>query len=119
MCVYVSVCKYVHVSASAPRVQKRVSDPPELELQWFVVMSCLTWILGTKLRPLQKQSTVITTETSLQRRTFHLTSFVNYCVDTGGVHRTHPETICEYAATSNQGHHGRGNTFNWLKLQRD
>ena len=44
------VCAY-HVSADG--VQKRVSDPLELELQ--AVLSRLTWVLGTNLESLQEQ----------------------------------------------------------------
>lgn len=40
-----------------------VSDPLELELH--LVVSCLTWVLGTKFRSLQKQQVFLTTELSL------------------------------------------------------
>jgi len=43
-----SLCDYTHVSAGTHRGQKRASDPLALEIQ--VVVSFLTWGLGTKLR---------------------------------------------------------------------
>lgn len=44
VCVY-DVC--VNMITGTPRVQKRDSDPLELELE--VVINHLTWVLGTKL----------------------------------------------------------------------
>lgn len=41
ICICVSVCIYVHMSAGAHRGQKGASDPPELELQ--EVVRHLTW----------------------------------------------------------------------------
>lgn len=43
MCVFVQ-----HIHAGAHRIQKRVLDPLELELQ--AVVSHVTWVQGTKLR---------------------------------------------------------------------
>lgn len=42
----VSVWGYVHMCAGACVDQMRVSHPPEL----LAVLSCLMWVLGTKLR---------------------------------------------------------------------
>ena len=47
----VYVCLYVHyVCAGVHRGQKSMWYIPDMKLQ--VVMSCLTWVLGTKLGPL-------------------------------------------------------------------
>ena len=51
-----------HVSGVAHRGQKRTLDLLELDLQ--VVISHMTWVLGTKL--LQKQYVLLTTELFLQ-----------------------------------------------------
>lgn len=48
--IYMDFCflkKYGYVNAGAPRGQKRMSVPLELELQQAV--SCPTWVFGTKL----------------------------------------------------------------------
>jgi hypothetical protein len=45
------------------RGQKRALDPLELELQ--MVVSCLVWMLGTKLGPLEEQPLLLTPEPSL------------------------------------------------------
>ena len=50
--MYIYVC--VH---GAYGHQKRVSETLELEMQ--VVMSCLTWVLGTNLGPLKEQDVII------------------------------------------------------------
>jgi hypothetical protein len=42
------MCEYVHLCVATSEVQKRSSDPLEIELQ--VVVSHLTWVLGTELR---------------------------------------------------------------------
>lgn len=47
MCVFVSVCLYVHTYASASGDQKRMWSPLEQELQAFV--SPLTEVLVTEL----------------------------------------------------------------------
>lgn len=48
VCLCVSVCEYVHVSAHVLKVHKRELDPLELELQTAV--SCLTCVLETELQ---------------------------------------------------------------------
>lgn len=45
MCICVWI--YAFVSADAHDVQKRASDPLDLELQ--VLLSCHSWMLGTEL----------------------------------------------------------------------
>lgn len=57
MCVSVSVWEYVHVSAGAQGGQKRSLDLLELEAQ--VVVSCPTWVLGTKLGPSERARSVL------------------------------------------------------------
>lgn len=44
MCDYLCICE-----CRCLRGQKRACDPLELELQ--AIVSCLTWVLGTELRP--------------------------------------------------------------------
>lgn len=55
VCIYASVCGYVHVSADAYRVQKRA--PLELELK--VVVSYLTQVLGIELRSLVRTGSAL------------------------------------------------------------
>lgn len=43
-----AVSVYVHKSAGAHQGQKRVLDPPKLELQ--VIVRCQAWVLGAELR---------------------------------------------------------------------
>lgn len=47
MCTCVSVYRYVHMSAGACKGQKKASNFLQLEL--WVVVSCLTWVMGTGL----------------------------------------------------------------------
>lgn len=42
MCVFVSVCGYLHMCAGL-----RCQTPMELEFE--VLVSCLTWVVGTEL----------------------------------------------------------------------
>lgn len=48
---------YIHVSACALGGQKRVPDPPELELQ--AVVSHLTWVLRTILRVSAEEESIL------------------------------------------------------------
>lgn len=54
MCVCVSVCRYVHMSAGVHRDQERALDPLKLELQ--VSYDHLTWVLGTELGSSERTS---------------------------------------------------------------
>lgn len=45
--IYVYVCMYLNVCLGIHGDQKRKLDP--LELEFLGVLSCLTWVLGTKL----------------------------------------------------------------------
>lgn len=49
LCACVSVCGFVHVKCC--RVQKRLSDLLELDLQAFV-----TWVLGTEPQSSEKET---------------------------------------------------------------
>lgn len=48
MCVYASVCMYSTLRADVYGGQRKVSDSLDLKLQ--VVVSCLTRVLGNKLK---------------------------------------------------------------------
>lgn len=49
LCIFVPIYVSVyHILAGDQGSQQEVVDPPELELQ--AVLSCLLWVLGTKLR---------------------------------------------------------------------
>jgi hypothetical protein len=48
----VYLCGYAHTNEGACGSQERASEPPEL--QWQVIVSCLMWVLGTKLGPLER-----------------------------------------------------------------
>lgn len=54
---------YAHLVAVVHGGQKRMLDSLELKLQ--VVVSCLTWVLGSNLHPLEEGYTFLTTESSL------------------------------------------------------
>lgn len=54
---------YVLMSALAQSSQKGAEDLLELEL--WVVVSCLPWVLGTKFSPLQEQLRLLTSELGL------------------------------------------------------
>lgn len=56
----VSVWWYMHMN----RDQKRVTDT--LELEFWAVMNCLTWVSGRELGPLQMKSMLLTTWPSLR-----------------------------------------------------
>lgn len=58
-----------HVSAGTERVQKRLSDTLDLELQ--VTVSCLVWCWELNSRPLQEQWALLATKLSLQLLVFH------------------------------------------------
>lgn len=47
LCVYMCMCGFVYIHAGVPRGQTRAQDPLELESEEAV--SCLMWVLGTKL----------------------------------------------------------------------
>ena len=46
--IYLSIWEFMHVYAGALSCETGVSDPLELELE--EVVSCLMWMLGTRLR---------------------------------------------------------------------
>lgn len=53
----------MHKSAGPPRVQQTASDIRELELP--VIVSCCTWVLGSKLGPLREQCVPLAAEPPL------------------------------------------------------
>lgn len=68
MCICVSVCRYVHLSAFVHRAQERVPDPLELKLQ--VIVSHPTWMQGTKPLFLQEQEELLINNPSLHEPVF-------------------------------------------------
>lgn len=48
MCIYVSMCGYMHASANTHGVQKRASDPLKLKLQ---EVTATMQVLETELQP--------------------------------------------------------------------
>lgn len=53
----ISVRGYVDASSNFQEGEKRVLDPLEMEQQ--VVVSHLTWVLGTKLKPSPRQASAL------------------------------------------------------------
>jgi hypothetical protein len=49
---------YTKIMRGTYGVQRRVSDPLELELK--IILCCLIWVLGSKLHPLQVHHVVLT-----------------------------------------------------------
>lgn len=70
------MCKFVFlfIHRSGHGGQKRALDSLELELK--VVVSGLTWVLGTKLGPLQEQQIFLIIEPSLQFLKYFFTSII-------------------------------------------
>lgn len=60
MCMGGGVCAREYRFLRAQRHQK------PLELEWPAIVSCPSWVLGTKLRPLAGAVYILTTEPSLQ-----------------------------------------------------
>lgn len=63
------VCICMPREEGGGRGQKRSSQSLELESQ--VAVSCLAWTLGTQLRPLRKQHTLLATEPSVFPASVH------------------------------------------------